>query len=374
VTGPLRRLPIPLPPAHGEVLTSYAGRLAAVHGLPAAELWNHLSVADRPGQRRRITLDRLATATGHPPGNLAQALPGLHNPVPEWLALRHLPQRACPQCTARHRGGPVRTMLAHHQYLCVRHGYWLGVPDPTQDEPPPPLAARYPELAAAQRRHQRLVGRHGWKVTFGAVVAATGICLDLRFSAADPHLWQRWETRLDQLIPAKRRDYSRSRFLAVIYPEMIDLALVIACPALRAMAASGDLDARQRFLDTAAQTLGTTRWSADDSTQPAASWADTRTSTPPAEPATTYPEAGTLYHDRSGLLEQERFAEQRTVRRFTVDRRAPYTYRTPLPYGHRHPRPHAKPRTGVHGDPQSAPSRHLRELASALPVQPAARR
>lgn len=365
---------MPLPPAHGEVLTSYVGRLVAVHGLPEAVLWNHLCVADRRGQRRRITLDRLTVATGHPSGNLVRALPELRDPPPEWPALRHLPQRACPRCTARHRGGPVRRLFAHCQYLCARHGYWIGVPDPTQDEPPPLLAAKYPELATAQRRHQRLVARHGWKATFGAMVAATGICLDLRFSGADPHLWQRWETRLDQLIPAKGRDYSRSRFLAVIYPEMIDLAAIIACPTRRTMAASSDIHTRQRFLDTAARTLDTGGWSADDPTHPAVSWAHTRASTPLAEPATTYPEAGRLYHDRSGLVEQERYAEQRTGVRFTSDRRAPYTYRTPLPYGHRHPRPHTKPRTGVHGDPQSAPSRRLRELATALPVQPTARR
>jgi hypothetical protein len=374
VTELLRRLPIPLPPAHGEVLTSYVGRLAVVHGLPHAELWNHLGVADRPGQRRRITLDRLATATGHPPGSLARALPELRDPPQQWASLRHLPQRACPRCAARHRGGPVRRLLAHHQYLCTRHGYWLGVPDPTQDEPPPPLAAQYPQLAAAQRRHQRLVTRHGWQTTFGAVVAATGICLDLRFSNADPNLWQRWEIRLDQLIPAEKRDYSRSRFLAVIHPEMIDLAVVIASPSWRATAASSDLEARQRFLDTAARRLGTSGWSADDPTHPAVSWAHTRAAKALAEPATTYPEAGRLYHDRSGLVEQERFAEQRTVRQFTSDRRAPHTYRTPLPYGHRHPHHHTKLRAGVHGDPESAPSRHLRELAAALPVQPAAPR
>jgi hypothetical protein len=265
-------------------------------------------------------------------------------------------------------------LFAHHQYLCARHGYWLGVPDPTQDEPPSPLAAQFPELAAAQRRHRRLVTRYGWKATFSAVVAATGICLDLRFSNADPHLWRRWETRLDQLIPTKKRDYSRSRFLAVIYPEMIELAVVIACPTWRVMAASSGIDARQQFLDVAARRLGTSGWSADDPTHPAVSWAHTRASTPFAEPASTYPDVGRLYRDRGGLVEQERFAEQRTVRRFTSDRRAPYTYRTPLPYGHRHPRHHANPRTGVHGDPESAPSRHLRELAAALPVQPAARR
>lgn len=54
-------------------------------------------------------LPRLAAVTGYPSGNLAWALPELRDPEPDWLALRHLvAQRACPRCTARHQGGPVR--------------------------------------------------------------------------------------------------------------------------------------------------------------------------------------------------------------------------------------------------------------------------
>jgi hypothetical protein len=217
-----------------------------------------------------------------------------------------------------------------------------------------------------------MVARHGWKAVFGAVVAATGICLDLRFSAADPHLWQRWEDRLDRLdrlIPSTDA-YSRSRFLAVIYPEVVGLATVIACPAWRKLATDGDPGRLQRFLAAAARCVGTSGWWAGDPTHPVVGWA--HASGPPAEPATTFPEVGSLYHrPRGGLVDLECVAEQQTARRFASDRRAPYTYRTPLPYGHRHPR---TTRHGGHSDPQSPPARHLGRLAAALPVQPPARR
>jgi hypothetical protein len=105
---------------------------------------------------------------GYPPGNLARALPELHVPAPDWESLRHLAQRACPRCTARHQGGPVRRLFAHHEYLCARHGYWIGPPDPSHDDPPRPLALHLPELAAAQRVLRRTWRLHGWAVTFDA--------------------------------------------------------------------------------------------------------------------------------------------------------------------------------------------------------------
>jgi len=374
VTERLRRLPIPLPPAANEVLTSYIGRLAAMHGLPDVELWNHFGVPDRPGRRKRITLDRLAAATGYPPGNLARALPELRDPAPEWPALRHLPQRTCPRCTARHRGGPVRRLFAHHQYLCLRHGYWLGVPDPGRDPTPDRLATGYPELVTVQRRHQWAVARYGWPATFSAVIAATGICVDLRFSAADHPLWHRWEKRLDRLIPPSREydTYTRSRFFAVIYPEVVALATVIASPTWWSTATDADSDELQRFLDTACQAVATpSTWPAHDSTHPAVRWAQTPTiSRVPVQPAATFPEIGRLYHPRSGMVAQERLAEQKTARRFAADRRAPRTSRTPFPYAYR--RPH--PPDGEHADRESAPPRHIPRLAAALPAQPAARR
>jgi hypothetical protein len=115
-----RRLPIPLPPAQNETLASGLHRLATVHGLPDGELRQHLRVGTRVGDVDELREDlgrRLAAVTGHPVEALARALPELRVPAPHWPALRHLAQRACPRCTARHEGGPVRRLFAHRQYL-----------------------------------------------------------------------------------------------------------------------------------------------------------------------------------------------------------------------------------------------------------------
>ena len=170
----------------------------------------------RPRGRHARPAGRLAAVTGYPAGNLALALPELRVPEPGWLSLRHLAQRACPRCTARHQGGPVRRLFAHHEYLCTRHGYWTGPPDPSRDDPPRPLAAQVPELAAAQRTLGRIRRLHGWAATFDATAAATSICIELRIRTVHQPLWTRWERRLELLTPG---DWRRSLFMAGSSPK-----------------------------------------------------------------------------------------------------------------------------------------------------------
>ena len=76
------------------------------------------------------------------------AMPADGEAAGETTALRHLAQRACPRCTARHEAGPVRRLFTHHEYLCIRHSYWIGPPDPTRDDPPPQLTSSLEALAA----------------------------------------------------------------------------------------------------------------------------------------------------------------------------------------------------------------------------------
>jgi hypothetical protein len=226
-----RRLPAPVPPAEHETVASWLHRLASVHGLNAAELRAELGIGrEVPEGGMRALLPRLAAVTGYPPRNLARALPELGNPAPDWLALRHLAQRACPRCTARHQGGPVRRLFAHHEYLCTRHGYWIGPPDPARDDSPRPLTVLVPELAAAQRSLDRTRRRHGWAAVFDAVAAATQICIEMRLWEVSQPVWTRWEERLDLLMPTGT-PYRRSLFMAVIFPEVAALADVLTAPA-----------------------------------------------------------------------------------------------------------------------------------------------
>ena len=117
--------------------------------------------------------------------------------------------------------------LAHHEYLCTRHGYWIGPLDPSRDDPPQPLAAQVPELTAAQRALHRTQALHGWEVTFDATVVATRVCIELRIRVVHQPLWTRWERRLNLLMPGA---YRRPLFMAAIFPEVAALAAVLAAP------------------------------------------------------------------------------------------------------------------------------------------------
>jgi hypothetical protein len=284
---------------------------------------------------------RLAAVTGYPPGNLARALPELRVPEPEWLALRHLAQRACPRCTARHQGGPVRRLFAHHEYLCTRHGYWIGPPDPSSDDPLTPLAAQVPELPAAQRGLFRAQRRHGWAAVFGATAAATGVCIELRFGASPRHpLWMRWERRLDLLLPPSsgRRVYRRSLFMAAIFPEVAALAAVLAALHWQASAAEDAQADESRLLGAAQRALSCAdpagRHDIGDALM---LWAEHRAAGQLLEPAAVYPRTGHQDNGTPRVTGALQSAEQRIANYFRRDRRAPRTYSpsAPLPYAHR---------------------------------------
>jgi hypothetical protein len=295
-----RRLPIPLAPAQQETLASWLHRMATAHALVTAELRHHLRIgphlADDPDELRALAR-RLAALTGRPADRLTRALPELRVPAPDWLALRHLAQRACPRCTARHQAGPVRRLFAHHEYLCVRHGYWIGPPDATRGDPPRQPAGRLPELVFAQHRLRRTTRRHGWAATFDATAAATSICVNLRFSAEHHPLWTLWQRRLDLLMPT---GYRRSLFIAAIYPEVCALASVLAAADWRTPPPPGGLRQDGLGVDhivvAAEQALG------GSDTLPRTeisfallAWCTTRASGPLLGPASTYPE--TSHHD-----------------------------------------------------------------------------
>jgi hypothetical protein len=268
-------------------------------------------------------VSRLAAVTGYPAGNLAWALPELRAPQPDWLALRHLAQRACPRCTARHQGGPVRRLFAHHEYLCTRHGYWIGPPDPSRDDPPRPLAVLAPELAAAQRTLDRARRRDGWTATFGAVVTATGMCTELRVRAVHTPLWARWERRLELLMPGA---YRRSLFTAAIFPEVAALAVLDVSPA----AAGGLLAAARRAL----------RYNEPpgrhDVSETLYILARDRRAGWGIRPVAAYSHAGHDYDGSPRITPGRLTAEQQTAARFRRDPRAPFipSPGLPMPYAH----------------------------------------
>jgi hypothetical protein len=288
----LPRLPIAVPPARHEIVTSYVARLASLHGMPFGELWEQLSVPRQPGAKRRLVIaDRLAEIAGRSRRQLAGALVELRDPAPDWRLFRHDPQTGCPACAARHPGGTVFVLLPHHRYVCVRHRYWIGPPD--IDHPAPRLDD-LPDVVAAQRGHLRLVLRLGWAAAYDAVLTGFLICAHHWSNikpASDTDAWRRWHQRAHTLIPAgtARTTFSASRLFAAVYPEAVSVGALIGSPTWRTVAA-GDTDHKARFYTEIGRRLGLPDYPPNPNGDVIAHWMRFDSWRPPSAPPRTFPE------------------------------------------------------------------------------------
>jgi hypothetical protein len=318
------RLPIPVPPAQHETLASYLARLAGLHGMAPRDLWEPISTP-RPGTARRDVLaDRLAALTGRPREHLAGALPELRDPQPDWSAWRHQPQPGCLRCDARHEGGAVARLLPHHRYVCTRHRYWIGPPDAGQ--PATALGDDLDEVVRAQRRHLRLLRRHGPAATFDAVLTGFLVCGHLWDDRpeADTTSWQRrWERRTKVLIPvgAEAATFSAFRLFAAVYPEAVALATVIASPTWRQQA-SGTPKQQQRFLTQIGRLLDRQNYQPPDAGDAITHWMKYDSHRPPSRPEKIYPD--TRQHGAlgpTGAGAQSRDRTDRSAYWFGINRR-----------------------------------------------------
>lgn len=283
------RLPIPVPPARHELITSYLSRLAALHGIGFPELWAQVSTPEHPGTTRRLVLpEALAALTGRGREQLAGAMPELRDPAPDWAVFRHEPQPGCPRCDARHPGGPVTRLLPHHRYVCLRHQHWIGPPDITAT--PTPLD-ELPEVVRAQRRHLRLLRRHGWAATYDAVLTGFLICAHLWTRPAEPSIGVagHWPRRIQALIGDPLTEFTASRVFAAVYPEAVNLARVLAPAPWRRLAHS-DHHQRQRFLAEIGRRLDTSGgyYQPGDTSDALAHWMSWDSPRPPITPPRTY--------------------------------------------------------------------------------------
>ncbi|MET0993629.1 MAG: hypothetical protein ABWY20_05905 [Mycobacterium sp.] len=105
------RLPILMRPAADEIAVSYLNRLATLHEIPFLELWPQVS-RPRNGVTRPLDADLLAAVADQPRERLAHAVIELRAPEPDWLAVRHEPQRGCWRCNAHTQAGPCSSYWA----------------------------------------------------------------------------------------------------------------------------------------------------------------------------------------------------------------------------------------------------------------------
>jgi hypothetical protein len=316
-------LPVAVPPARHETIASYLARLAALHGLHPAELWQQVS-SPRPGSSRRdIIPGRLAEITGRPVARLGLALPEVSHPGPDWQAWRHQPQPGCPRCDARHDGGPVSRLLPHHRYVCTRHQYWIGPPDAGQRATR--LGPDLADIIAAQRRHLRLLRSHGTALTYDAVLTGFLICghqWDHAPRGWDTP-WHRWNRRAQALIPAGLEEtrFSASRIFAAAYPEAVDLASLIASPRWRSLAA-GDAAQQQEFITEIGRRLGRPGYQPPEHGDAIAHWIEYDSWQPPSQPRATYPQTRDHGAPRPPAVSQQMLQRQeRSALFFAVNRR-----------------------------------------------------
>lgn len=287
----LARLPVPAPPARNETVASYLTRLGRMHNIPARELWDPVSTPILGTNRRQVQVERLAQMTGRPTRQLMFALPELRDPAPTWAAWRHEPQRRCPRCDARHDGGPVQRLLPHHRYVCTDHRYWIGPPD--ADASAARLGEDMNDVINAQRRHLRMVRRHGSAAAYDAVLTGFLIC---------GHTWEdklrdwtavtdRWHERSIRLIPVGEefRVFSASRIFACVYPEAVDVAELIADPYWRSLAA-GDSEQRWQFHAEIGRRLGRPGYRPGRDGDGIAHWMKYDSPRPPSLPHRLFPD------------------------------------------------------------------------------------
>jgi hypothetical protein len=320
----LSRLPIGVGPASQETVASYLARLATLHGLPLRDLWEPISNPRPGGGRRDVLVDRLAAVTGRQREHLTWALPELH-PAPDWSALRHQPQPGCPRCDARHPGGPVTHLLAHHRYVCTRHRYWIGPPD--VDQPATALGelAGLDDVIRAQRQHLRLLHRHGPAATYDGLLTGFVFCghlwADRRHD--DTGVADEWTRRADVLIPAgtEPTTFSASRLYAAVYPDAVRLAGLVASPIWRHRAA-GDADAQRQFTTEVARRLHRAHHPPAHGGDAVAHWMMFDSWRAPSRPDTTFPDTrrhGALHPPKIPAHSRER--QFRSAYRFAGNRR-----------------------------------------------------
>ncbi|MGW3512384.1 helicase associated domain-containing protein [Streptomyces sp. NPDC000994] len=251
-------------PLHGETTLSYMSRVASRYRLTAKELIGALvDVGRRPnlfsvrpdGEVVFNTEARAVVAAfcRMPEEHLRRALPAWGREVPSsrlgsgpaaWVrTAATIPPTGpgCRACTARATQGreEARRYLLPHARVCVKHQYWM-LETPVADEAtagPGQLDVRHvPQIAAAQRRHARLLQRtpHAGEA-FAVAQAVTASWWDEAWPEENI-----WPDRLRLVTHGNGLVWRVAARDAVTYPEAVALAAALA-----------DADVQQQLLDEA---------------------------------------------------------------------------------------------------------------------------
>jgi hypothetical protein len=133
----------------------------------------------------------------------------------------------CPQCRLRRDGAFLDTRLSPLEMVCLRHGYWLYRDGSGQLLP----HAVFPEIAAAQKRLNRLAVRRGTAIAVHAYDVARRYLED-EWNAGLRALWytrlaERWYQRAEADPSARKTSWLPSW---AFHPECTALAVIFASP------------------------------------------------------------------------------------------------------------------------------------------------
>jgi TniQ len=246
----VRRLPVTSPPAPYETVASYLRRLERINHLRRDVLPETVTASRRPPQRElsgdAIDIERLSTLSGFPADILRHAIPSLRRPQPPRRLFHRYARPACPGCAGRRQRGQVRCLLPSYAYVCVRHRTWIGGQPASwvHDHEPPLNVSRLPVLITAQRRHHRLIRRHGQQAAAEALLISQQ-SLERWLHGMFP--MERQAARLDILLHPEWEHISMNHpaYFASYYPEAVRLTGLLLSPYWHSLAA--DPSTRDQF-------------------------------------------------------------------------------------------------------------------------------
>lgn len=210
-----RKVPVVPRPRHGELSGSYLWRVAQANRIgfrpflcllgttPSAVASKKPDLAIMVLTLNDTAFTRLLAYTGLDGGNLIKAIPSLTpqsqtqgEPPAIRLSFLKSPVVDCPGCRLRRGGAYADTRCLGHRAACLRHGYWLYGYGQVQH-----LAlAELPEVAAAQRRLERIAARCGTAAVMRTFEVATWYLEHAWRTGHRPNwyadLLERWEGRV----------------------------------------------------------------------------------------------------------------------------------------------------------------------------------
>jgi hypothetical protein len=230
-----RTLPRQVKPFHGEMLSSYLGRLAHANRLDPQALRRYIAEGRISGV---VPVSRLAAVSGAATVALEQAIADLDGrPLVNTYYHKRIaihPQvsaAACQMCTAvRGITQPVTCWKPAESVICLRHRRWTGSGSTGFQ----PSLDRQPDILSAHRLHLRLVRRFGRdEVTMGFAIAAE-ICRQWRDQREHDQEFCRRLTIFHG--PDWRLSPADATVAAAAYPEIVGLARLLISPYWRSLA------------------------------------------------------------------------------------------------------------------------------------------